>query len=576
MKRMFVSSIFLIICIYVVSYFQTTNNFITIPVSASAHVSRTIAIKLKAEVIQPLMTKQYTVTIDNGIRLKGEAVFEDIFVNAEVREKIMPSGLLQWRMVRIPQGINMQRALKALRTDPNVEIAEMDVPAFAESFKLADLYQNTYASNSLDPTQEEFFSSLWGMRMIHAPEVWEQLDVEAMEPTVVGIVDTGIDISHPDLIANNWINPGEIPNDGIDNDHDGIVDNVNCFSVINGIARGDCYPSSFHCTHVAGIMAAGLNGSGVVGVVGPAGEKVKCNPGQFLGPLGGWVSDAVLVTAHDVASGVKVISHSWIAYEESKLLYDVMKAAQYADCINVVAAGNDGEDLSRFNAYPISYAYNLHTKTGMTNVLGVGAIKEDGSRAIFSNYGPMVRIAAPGQNILSTFPDNKYAFLNGTSMATPHVSGVVGMLRAKFPKENHLKIINRLVYSSYAEPALRNYISGAGILDMRCLTITEDAKPSAVSDIVVENIGIDAITFSFKESSQVQRFEVVYSLVPLNEETLKKGHLVFNVPVPKPDEQYYTCGIQGLSSQTTYYVYVYTLNRLGQRSALKSISVTTH
>jgi subtilisin family serine protease len=225
---------------------------------------------------------------------------------------------------------------------------------------------------------------------------------------IVGIIDTGIDINHPDLKDNIWKNPGETPNDGIDNDKNGYVDDVNGWNFFDD--NNNVYYSAYeddHGTHVAGTIAGRANTIGVIGVA----PNVKVMPLKFLGPNGGYTDDAIEAINYAKARGIKITNNSWGGGSYSQALYDAIKNS---NSLFVAAAGNDGYNADTYPAYPAAY--------DAVNILSVAAIDNTGNLASFSNYGvKSVDVAAPGVSILSSLPENSYGYYNGTSMAAPHV-----------------------------------------------------------------------------------------------------------------------------------------------------------
>jgi hypothetical protein len=286
------------------------------------------------------------------------------------------------------------------------------------------------------------FSQLWGMNQaanndIDAPEAW---DIYTGDPNYrIAIIDTGIDFNHPDLQGNIWVNPGETPNDGIDNDGNGYIDDVSGWDFTgtglgNKYGTGDNNPQDGdgHGTHVAGTIAGkGNNGVGVTGVVWGA----KIVPLKFLADDGGGsTANAILAVDYCRINGIKISNNSWGGGGSSAALRTAISNAGAADHLFVAAAGNDAfniDGLSIFRSYPASY--------NLANQINVAATTATGGLASFSNYGrTSVHVGAPGNAIVSTYSttvvgSTGYASLSGTSMAAPHVTGVAALLRGRMP-----------------------------------------------------------------------------------------------------------------------------------------------
>jgi subtilisin family serine protease len=265
---------------------------------------------------------------------------------------------------------------------------------------------------------------------IDAPEAWDL--TRGNGSVVVGVIDSGVDYTHPDLAANIWTNPGEVAGDGVDNDGNGYVDDVHGWDFANG--DNDAMDDNGHGTHVAGTIAAsGNNGAGVAGVNWDA----KVVPLKFIGADGsGSLSNALSAINYATnlrlkGVNLRVTNNSWGGGGYSQTLFDAIKRQGDAGILFAAAAGNGGADGVGDNndallSYPSSY--------NLPNVVAVAATDRNDLLASFSNYGATeVDLAAPGVDIASTAPGGGYVYMSGTSMATPHVSGVAALAFAYNP-----------------------------------------------------------------------------------------------------------------------------------------------
>ena len=261
---------------------------------------------------------------------------------------------------------------------------------------------------------------------IDAIEAWDI--TTGSQDVVVGVIDSGIDITHPDLAANIWQNPGEIAGNGIDDDGNGFIDDVHGWDFHDD----DNTPNdgNGHGTHVAGtIGAVGNNGNGIVGV----NWQVSLLPLRFLGDDGyGWTSDAVAAVNYatmlkrDFGINVVATNNSWGGGGYSTTLYQAIQEANQHGIMFVAAAGNNSSNNDVSGSYPANY--------DLPNVLSVAALNRNDNLAGFSNYGvTTVDVGAPGVSIYSTLPGNSYGSYSGTSMAAPHVAGVVALMHAASP-----------------------------------------------------------------------------------------------------------------------------------------------
>lgn len=244
----------------------------------------------------------------------------------------------------------------------------------------------------------------------------------------VAILDTGADLDHPDLVQNLWVNTGEIPANGKDDDKNGFVDDVNGVDIRNGGAPVD---TNGHGTHVAGLVGArGNNATGVTGVCWTAKLMIV----KFMSVFGrGQPDDAANGIRYAVKEGARIINASFGTTSQNDKLKDAIEYAKSKGALVVVAAGNDGKNIDKSPLYPASWTD--------ANILAVAATTEGGGLASFSNYGKTaVDVAAPGDDILSTYLRNGYQTLDGTSMASPITAGVAAMVRQQNPKLSYKSI----------------------------------------------------------------------------------------------------------------------------------------
>ncbi|MEP7360890.1 MAG: S8 family serine peptidase [Chloroflexota bacterium] len=253
----------------------------------------------------------------------------------------------------------------------------------------------------------------------------------------VGVIDEGIQFNHPELSANIWTNQWDLV-DGVDNDHNGYVDDVHGWDFFNNdssVYDGSSFDhQDSHGTHVSGtIGAVGGNGTGMAGI----NWAVTIVPAKFLGPNGGYVSAAISALDYltDLHSrhGLDIVAtnNSWGGGSVDPLLQAAIKRAGDAGMLFVAAAGNDSANNDAGSAFPSNLTCTEHadgTPRGYDCVIAVAAIDKFGALSSFSNYGATtVELGAPGSDIWSTVPVNSYASYNGTSMATPHVTGALAL-----------------------------------------------------------------------------------------------------------------------------------------------------
>lgn len=238
---------------------------------------------------------------------------------------------------------------------------------------------------------------------------------------LVAVIDTGVDISHPDLVGSMWINANEIPANGVDDDENGFIDDY-CGWDFNNKDNSvfDSATEDRHGTHCSGTIAATCNLVGITGVA----PGVKILPLKFMNTGGGDTADAIAAIEYARTAGAKIVNCSWGGADDSIALRDAIASS---DMLFIAAAGNEGKNIDDIPLYPASF--------DLPNIITVAAIDNQGKLASFpsngasSNFGPQsVDVAAPGLYIYGTLPENKYGYLSGTSMAVPHVSGIAALV----------------------------------------------------------------------------------------------------------------------------------------------------
>lgn len=301
---------------------------------------------------------------------------------------------------------------------------------------------------------------------INLPEAYDSLAAKpTLRPVTVAIIDTGVDIAHPALRNRIWVNPNELPNNGIDDDRNGYIDDVYGWDFYNddntvchyraldfGMYSANPDDNDNHGTHCAGIIAATEGISGIASGIDIRILPLKIHGGE---KSTGSVSDAVKAIKYAQAAGADICNISWGTSVYSEALETVMRES---DMLFVVAAGNSGNNNNSSPLYPASYF--------LDNMISVAYVTQSGELASDSNYGlSTVDIAAPGQDIFSTTVGGEYHYLSGTSMAAPVVSGIAALLYAygESPYPQNIKEI--LLQTLKPLESLVGYIRYPGIPD---------------------------------------------------------------------------------------------------------------
>jgi subtilisin family serine protease len=369
-------------------------------------------------------------------------------------------------LVQVPPGEDVRAAIRRYRADDAVARVEPNLPRpvfetvpadprFAEQWSLQNVGQPHPIS---DPPPD----TVAGVpdADIDATDAWDVTTGSAA--TVVAVLDTGVDLTHPDLVGSLWVNPGEIPGNGVDDEGNGFVDDVNGWD----FRDDDASPQDTlgHGTHVSGIVAATIaNDEGVVGVC----------PGCRVMPLRFGLDTFSEVAAIDyaIANGAHVINASYGGPSFSRIERNAIARATAAGVLFVAAAGNENNniDIRKLTrqgpispVFPAAYDLPGMLTVAATNdrdrygaftdcTLQVGAEEP----CLFSNFGhDAVDLAAPGVDVLSTWLAGSYRVFDGTSMAAPHVSGAAGLVKSLHPEYTALELRNALMNSADTPPTL--------------------------------------------------------------------------------------------------------------------------
>ena len=431
------------------------------------------------------------------------------FVHATRGEALSPlSGAAE--KVTLPSVVSVDTAISALEQRPEVRSAEPD-------------YVLRTDATSNDPfltDDEPGHGPMWGLLSgssnpantygSGAVGAWAQ-GVTGSHNIVIGVVDEGIQVDHPDLTANIWTNPWDPPN-GLDDDGNGYVDDVhgwdfkhNDNSVYDGPTTDD------HATHVAGtIGAVGGNGTGVVGV----NWNVTLISAKFLEGTGD-TADAIraidYLTDLKVRHGLQIVASndSWGGGGSSQALTDAINRGGDQGILFVAAAGNDTMSDDGAGAfYPAAGRCDRHYPSGAPRgwdcIVSVAAITKSGALAPYSNFGALsVDLGAPGSDILSTYPPSQYAWIDGTSMAAPHVTGALALLASCSFGLTPSQLRADLLAAATTTPSLAGKTSTGKRLNVAgqgtTLVVTDRSSPPEAG------CGLIAIVFDHPSCSSTRR-----------------------------------------------------------------------
>jgi len=369
---------------------------------------------------------------------------------------------------------NKKDGLKELSNIYKIKLnEEEDIHTVIDEYKQASNVEyvepNYQYSTSVIPN-DPFFNLEWGLNQendhdIDAIEAW---DIETGSPDItIAVIDTGVDYTHPDLVDNIWINEDEIPDNGIDDDNNGFIDDYYGWNFCND--DNDPIDDFGHGTHCAGTIAAvANNGIGIAGVCWNS--KIMCLKG--LDATGsGYSDDLANCIIYAADNGADILSNSWGGYYVSQIIIDAINYAESKGVVIIAAAGNSNVD---YKHYPAGY----------DNVISVSATDNNDEKASFSNYGSWIDIAAPGVDIFSTMPtysvtmndlwgySQNYDEMSGTSMACPHVSGLAGLILSKNPDLTNDEVLS--ILRSNTDPVNSNKYIGIGRINAYTAIISDN------------------------------------------------------------------------------------------------------
>jgi subtilisin family serine protease len=380
--------------------------------------------------------------------------------------------------LKFDKNADVQRIVQAYARSRDVEFAQPNYVYKADMVP-NDYYYNTDLQNPPIHSWFQSYPDLWGIKKINCEQAWDYAQGEGV---VVAVVDTGIDRDHPDLADNMWTNSHEIPDNGIDDDENGYVDDVLGWNFCNdtNVPIDDLG----HGTHCAGTIAAiGNNGIGVIGVA----PQAKIMALKFIASSGsGTTSNAALAICYAAENGAKVISNSWGAdgVTSNPVIENAIDYARSLGCVVVVSAGNSNHDVASVS--PAGYA----------PAITVAALDYQDRRAYFSNFGSGVDVCAPGVDILSLrasgtdlYGDGShtvgsiYYRLNGTSMACPHVSGAVAVIMSHHPDWTNAEVEEYLTHTcDCIDEINHDYVGllGFGRVNLSSAILADGPQPNLV------------------------------------------------------------------------------------------------
>lgn len=341
-------------------------------------------------------------------------------------EEIVPLDGCAWYEAKLTAGSEPAEALAAVRELKEVLLAEYN---YEVQVAALDSYKDFDAVTAEAFAKNAGYDDQWHFHHCGIVDGYEEMTTKGGDSSVVvAVIDSGVDYDHEDLKDNMWVNTKETPNNGVDDDGNGYIDDYYGADVVSGTGSGD--DTNGHGTHVAGIIAARNNNTGVLGIAYNV-KIMSVKAAMHNGTLN--QADIARAVLYAYTNGAEVINMSFGGSACSIAVQDALATA-YTRCVLVASAGNSGMPNEPTDYYPALPNY----PAALNYVLGVMSVDEAGRESVFTNWdtlsynGLEYELYAPGENIMSTLPDDQYGYLSGTSMAAPVVSAFAAILRSEF------------------------------------------------------------------------------------------------------------------------------------------------
>ena len=425
-----------------------------------------------------------------GKEIVNHTVMSGNLESIELDEEIDPQDFIEdikTKKVSRNNSFNFNKDIEYIQPDYPFTSSSTD-PYFNQQWGINDVLadkkalfeQELIASGNVSNTKD-VASTTYSMD-VNATDAWEKTKGEGV---LVAVLDTGIDITQEDLKDNIYINKNEIPNNFIDDDGNGLIDDVNGWDFVNDsyrIHEQNSNDEEWHGTSVAGIIAAKEDNN--VGIAGVAPEA-KILPLKVFQNGVAYTSDIIAAIQYAEKMGAKIVNCSWGSSQNNPALKEAMDKSKM---LFVCAAGNNHEDMNITPVFPAAYDNE--------NIVTVASINSRGILSAFSNYGEtVIDVAAPGEHIISTFPENQYNSTSGTSMATAFVSGEAALLLSLNNDFNSTDVKQRIITTSDRLSSLTGKVLNGNKINC------SNALKNVTSDAVIQIEAVDNNSYASSGSS---------------------------------------------------------------------------
>lgn len=486
------------------------------------------------------------------------------------------------QVVTVDEKDDLADTIDTLKEDPNVdyvqpnytyELMDTDKQELPDDkyFDIQWALNNDGSLKYYDTSSRKNIKAVSGIDINILP-AWKQMKENPLtNEVVVAVIDTGVDAENPDLVDNMWTNSLEVSGDGVDNDGNGYIDDINGWNFYDNNSQIYSYERNFysspgikeneddHGTHCAGTIAASTNNQvGMAGISGDA--NVLIMSVKALGgdsgeeKVVGTTSSVTKAIQYAESMGADICNFSFGGNIYDKYMKEIMEKS---DMLFVCAAGNDGKDNTYTPIYPASYK--------LSNIISVANVTCDGTLAPSSNYsGKEVDIAAPGTRIAGPLVNRRYAYETGTSMAAPMVTGVAALLYAQDSSITAAAAKNILVKSAKKVDGVKGKVRANGIIDAYAALNYDNTSP-AIKTVVGTVSGSYKKNLKIKATDTTGITAVKYAKGNYRLEDFENNTVGKSMDVSQP--------IQTITVSTSGTYSIYAVNNLGNGS-LKTVKVT--
>ncbi len=483
--------------------------------------------------------------------------------------------------LKLPAGIDVFEAVAAMKQDGRVAYAEPNEIITLDEVESTPAQQSGSQESGAADEPNDLDPKLWGLNNtgqtggkvgadVSAVDAWKVTTGDGSDNgPLIAIIDTGIDYNHPDLRANIWTNPGEIPGDNIDNDNNGVVDDIHGY--YPGANSGDPMDGHSHGTHCAGTIAAvGNNGEGVTGVM----QNARLMAVKIFGDSGSTTAaDIVKGINYTTRMGADITSNSWGGGGRSEAIRDAFASN---DALHIIAAGNSNYDNDKRDNFPSNY--------NLDNIVAVAATNHNDERASFSQWGATkVDVAAPGRNIWSTVPISKGSYGNksGTSMATPHVSGGAGLIMSAYPDATNEEVKARLIHGSDKIDALKDISVSDGRVNFAASVENDNIAPGSPNDFGASHVSSRGAELSWTSvgddnwaNGAAQGVEILVSDKPFSAQDAKPQTIGLGGAAEVGDLATFKYDVLPSQNERTVHFGMQSIDNAANRSEIRTTTVT--